>query len=232
MVVVRSCSLWQSGPMGGAVFIGGGCSAADEERLWNELFAVGGRVVCWPYALRKRDAQASVHDWLTGELAKRGDLDVDTWIDVPDRAIAGLSSAQILFIPGGNTFALLDCLRARGWLGRVGEFVEGGGLLYGGSAGAILCGADIAVAGLFDEDVVGISDTRALDLLAGAVVYPHFTAADAPVVEQWAGTHDEPVLAVPERGGLIFRDGVFRETGPERVGVFPSGAIELTAAVC
>jgi len=222
--------LWQSCPVGGTVFIGGGGSAADEGLLWDELFALGGRVVCWPFAQRDRDAQASVHEWLTGELAGRGDYEVDTWIDVPDSAIAGLSSAQVLFIPGGNTFALLDFLRARGWLGPVGEFVAGGGLLYGGSAGAILCGADIAVAALLDEDVAGTSDTRALDLLAGAVVYPHFTAADTSVLEQWVRTHDEPVLAIPERGGLIFRDGVFRETGPERVEVFPSGAIEVAAA--
>jgi hypothetical protein len=69
-----------------------------------------------------------------------------------------------------------------------------------------------------------------LDLLAGAVVYPHFTAAAVPVLEGWARAHDEPVLAVPERGGLIFRDGVFRETGPEPVRVFPSGAIEVEQA--
>jgi dipeptidase E len=223
---------WQPRPVSGAVFIGGSNSAADEARLWDELFPVGGRVVCWPYAIRDRDAQVLVHDWLTGELAGRGDFEVDTWIDVPDRAIAGLSSAQVLFIPGGNTFALLDSLRARDWLGRVGEFVAGGGLLYGGSAGAILCGADIAIAALLDEDVVGISNTRALDLLAGAVVYPHFTAAVVPALDAWARTHDESVLAVPERGGLIFRDGVFRETGPEPVRVFPSGAIEVTAAIC
>lgn len=216
--------------MSGAVFLGGGGSETDEARLWDRLFPSGGRVVCWPYAQRDRKAQASVHDWLTRALAERGDFHVDTWIDAPDHAIAGLSSAQILFIPGGNTFALLDHLRDRDWLGPAREFVARGGLLYGGSAGAILCGADIAVAALLDEDIVGTSDTRALDLLAGAVVYPHFTSAAAPMLEQWAHTHNETILAVPEKGGLIFQDGVFHETGPEPVEVFPSGAIAVTAA--
>lgn len=48
------------------------------------------------------------------------------------------------------------------------------GALYGGSAGAILFGADIGAAAYFDHNEVGITDTLGLRLLGDYTVWCHF----------------------------------------------------------
>ena len=128
------------------------------------------------------------------------------------------SPADVLFIPGGNTYELLAAVRTM--LPQLAEFLQRGGHVYGGSAGAILFGADIDIAGILDPNDIGLTDTAGADLLSGHVVYPHYTPDQESTAAAWAADHDVRVLAIPETAGVIV-DGVeARNAGPSTVHVF------------
>ncbi|MBU2667716.1 peptidase E [Actinoplanes bogorensis] len=193
------------------IFLGGGGSESDESQLWDSLFVPGQRVVVWPYAMPPAD-RAAVVSWFRDALAPRGTFTVTD----------SLPGADVLVIPGGNTYDLLAAVRSR--LPALSAFLQAGGHVYGGSAGAILLGADIDIAGILDPNDIGLTDTTGADLLAGHVVYPHYTPDQETTAAEWAAGHNVNVLAIPETSGVIV-DGVeARNAGPATVHVFTPGA--------
>lgn len=110
-------------------------------------------------------------------------LDVAGW-RAPDLA-AHLARYDILYVEGGNTFHLLDRMRQSGADAIIRRLVTGHGKVYCGvSAGSIVAGADIAVAGWsphWDRNEVGLTDTRGLGLVCFAIS-PHYVAEDGPLI--------------------------------------------------
>jgi dipeptidase E len=194
------------------IFLGGGGSEHDEALLWNELFEPGQRIVVWPFAEPGPARRRAVGEWFVSALARRGDFAIDVWLSGTSHASL---EAEVLVIPGGNTFALLAYLRRHDlWP------VDFGGRIYGGSAGAIVLGADIAIAGGMDSNDAGLADTRGLDLLGGCVVHPHYGPEYAAAAREWARTNEVTVLGIPERAGVVVDGNRARNSGPATVHVF------------
>ena len=213
------------------IYLGGGGSEHDEAALWDEAFTSGQRVSIWPFAVAPGPARTASVQWLSSALHARGDFTIDAWAvdsNDEDHSAQRLLASQVLAIPGGNTFDLLHHLHQHDLINAVEDFLAAGGQVYGGSAGAVLLGADIALAEAEDPDDAGVEDTRGLDRLAGAVVRPHYRSAQDAELQQWAQQHQQVVLALPERSGLVITDTEGRiqgrNTGPEAVRVFtPTG---------
>ncbi|HEY8718778.1 Type 1 glutamine amidotransferase-like domain-containing protein [Pengzhenrongella sp.] len=204
--------------MTGSVFLGGGGSECDEAPLWDELFESGQRVLYLPFAL-----PASEHgrgrSWLRDSLAPRGRFDLEMWTLLPGRGAPDLESFDVVFVGGGNTFDLLDHLQRHDLLSPLRDYVATGGRLYGGSAGAVLLGADIAIAESADPNDAGVTNTAGLDLIAGLVVRPHYTPELDPELSLRAASTGETILAIPERGGVVVTGDIARCVGPQDVTV-------------
>jgi dipeptidase E len=153
--------------------------------------------------------------WFRQALAPRGQF---AFVDT-------LDDADVLVIPGGNTFDLLHAVRDR--LAGLPAFLARGGHVYGGSAGAILLGADIAIAGLLDPNDIGLTDFAGADLLGGCVVLPHYIAEQEAVAQAWSRDHDVTILAIPEKAGLVVEGGLARNVGPAAVRVFEPQATDV-----
>ncbi|WP_250029223.1 Type 1 glutamine amidotransferase-like domain-containing protein [Paractinoplanes maris] len=195
------------------IYLGGGGSEHDESALWDEVFLPGVRLAVWPEAM-PRPQWPDTRRWFEAALEPRGWFTfVDAWAD-----------AEVVVIPGGNTFDLLHAVRDR--LTDLQAFVRRGGHVYGGSAGAIVLGADIAIAGLLDPDNIGLTDTRGAGLLSGCVVLPHYTADQESV----ARAQNATVLAIPETAGVVVDGARARNAGPSPVHVITPDAVTPYAA--
>lgn len=90
-----------------------------------------------------------------------------------------IKDADVIYVCGGNTFYLLQRIRESG----LDKLLPGfQGLYVGVSAGSIVVGPNIEVAGPWDENDVKLADTRGLGLVDFAVV-PHYQR-NAEVVVQ------------------------------------------------
>ena len=162
-----------------------------------------------------------------------GDSNMDNGESDDDGGTDENDNVDVLFIPGGNTFHLLHFLQTHPLLPQaLRDFLEKGGVIFGGSAGALILGKDIAICdvqnGGLDENDIGLKDTAGLDLLGGAVVFPHFKTEEEEqhqVCKRWADEKDVVVIAMPERCGVkVDREkGMAWNTGPEGVWVFRPG---------
>lgn len=212
------------------IYLGGGGSETDEALIWDLAFEAGQRVVVWPFAMPQARWDGT-KKWITDSLAPRGEFAVSLGLGGPD---FGLDGADIVAIPGGNTFRLLDHLQKNNLLPALRKFLNKGGRIYGGSAGALILGASIAIA---DSSVGGqddstafadLKDMQGLDALGGCVTYPHFELdidSFAGHCHRWSQEHNVTVIGMPETCGIRFDpSGLALNAGPSRAYVFtPDG---------
>jgi dipeptidase E len=211
------------------LYLGGGGSAEDEAELWRMFLRPSRRVVCWPQALPRSQHEVA-ELWLRRSLAPYDVPRVETWSDLAGHDVDELDpDDDVVFVLGGNTFDLLHHVRASGDVELAREHVRRGGVYYGGSAGAVLAGADIGVAAFADPNDIGITDTRGLRLIGDAIVRPHYTPADRDEAWGWAA-QGYTVLGVPETSGVAVVDGVARNAGPSDVDVVTATGLTVLPA--
>lgn len=121
------------------------------------------------------DMYDSCYKWISGELK---DLDIP-YIDMvrsaEELAEKDLSAYSVLFIGGGNTYKLLYDIKRCGMFEKIREYLENGGVAFGGSAGAIIFGEDLESCKLDDPNEVDLKDTAGYDVLGGISVLCHYT---------------------------------------------------------
>lgn len=80
-----------------------------------------------------------------------------------------------IYVTEGNVYQVLDYMRKNGLLKLVKEQMKRADCTYiGSSAGAMIAGTDIYLAEDFDENIVGLTDLKALGLFDGSVI-PHYS---------------------------------------------------------
>ena len=88
--------------------------------------------------------------------------------------VTDLSQYSVVFIGGGNTFKLLKEIKDSQFDKKLTDYLDGGGFVYGGSAGSIIFGKDILPTTYGDENSVGLEDSRGLNLVKGFNICCHY----------------------------------------------------------
>lgn len=210
--------------MTGTIYLGGGGSKDEEANLWIEAFRPGSRIAVWPFAHRELADRQSAGRWITGALERSAPSHIDIWTSPEGRAHGDLGRTDIIAVPGGNTFDLLDTLQSSGLLLALRAFLDRGGLVYGGSAGAILMGNDIGIALEADPNDVGLQDTTGMGLLGEMDVLPHYTEGLLDFARAHHAKSGRNVLCLPEPSGVVVNGATIRNVGPEPVHVITSTA--------
>lgn len=164
------------------------------------------------------DRYPDCEKWITDVFQQHGVSDIRMWTDLADLDESDVAAVNAIYIGGGNTYRLLNELRQTNTDRLLREFVRTGGTLYGGSAGAIICGETIETTP--DENQVGLQDTTALQLLSKIDIWCHYTEADDPEIHEYARKTDRTVIAVPERSGVSVTATRYRVIGHVPIRVF------------
>lgn len=144
--------------------------------------------------------------------------------------LEALKSVEAVFVGGGNTYALLQRLRASHLLGALQERVHHGVPYLGSSAGANVAGPTILTTN--DWNVVALDRFEALGLVPFNI-NPHYCEAD-PLMAAGSETRDDrireyhavnanPVFGIEEQTMIRIEDGTATVAGLRRVKVFRRG---------
>ncbi|GHO58521.1 Type 1 glutamine amidotransferase-like domain-containing protein [Ktedonobacter robiniae] len=209
------------------LLLSGGGSAEDSlllDQLLVQLTAKG-PMVYLPLALDPQQRPyASGYEWIGSVFTPLGLDHITMWSDVSAKTVDDLNPFAALYIGGGNTFKLLRDLKEARFDQVIRHFLHSGGIVYGGSAGAIICGRDISTASLLDRNDVGLEDATGLDLLQGASVWCHYQPTDDQQIRSFAERLQHPIIALDEKTGLYVQDDVVLAVGFEPVVVFHQDA--------
>ncbi len=102
-----------------------------------------------------------------------------------------IETMDYIYVTEGNTFEILELIKMRHLMKPLRTAVLNGATYIGASAGALIAGKDIAPAGDFDRNFVGLKDLEGLRLFEGTVI-PHYTNKQ---LESWIAGKDKAELA-------------------------------------
>ena len=98
-----------------------------------------------------------------------------------------LKDYDAVYICGGNTFYILSKMRECNFDKAVKEFVNERGVYFGVSAGSIIAGPDIELAGIsndWDKNKVGLKDISGLNLI-DKIISPHYEPEDENIIKRF-----------------------------------------------
>ncbi len=202
------------------IFLAGGGSE-EESRGLDERFAAfldaTKPLVYVPHAML-RERHASCFRWFLSMAEPLGIRNIRMLGALSEFSPREISEISGIFMGGGNTARLREALWKSGFAKVVQDAVAKGMPVYGGSAGAIVLGADIRTA----PEARGVPEYRAsgLDLLGGRSIACHYTDRQEAKFRRLAVEWGRDIVAIPERAGLHFSDKRMTNCGDACVALF------------
>ena len=123
----------------------------------------------------KQEKYDGCYEWITGELRAIEVPGIDMVRSAEELSTKNLNDYSFLFIGGGNTFKLLHDLKTSSSFEKISEYINNDGIVFGGSAGAIIFGKDLEACKLADVNEVNLQDIIGFDILNGVSILCHYT---------------------------------------------------------
>lgn len=205
----------------GKLFLSGG-GGKNDSKLLDEMFAKcldKKKILYIPIAmLQTEHSFAECHIWIKSVFKDFGISDITMWTDLSGKKYEDLSGFEAIYIGGGNTFKLMDDLKKSKFDKFLKIFFVNGGIIYGGSAGAIILGDDIGTSS--DNNDVGLKDLSGMKLLKGFSIWCHYKAEHDELLFDYVRNKKIPTIAIPEKSGIVFDEGKITIVGFESVFLF------------
>ena len=161
------------------ILCGGGIGkqVKSSYRKYTELLDKEKPVLYIPLAWRDNDYDQCL-EWLKGELTPYGVTKYDVIRDVKQFNEIDLVNYNSLYIGGGNTYQLLNCLKESKGFEVIKKYIENDGIVFGSSAGAIIFGKDIKSCNVCsnDENLWPELDTGGFNSSNGKSIACHYGA--------------------------------------------------------
>lgn len=212
---------------------GGGCGeqTIEANKKFNEIVDHNKPLLYVPLAMDEdKHPYDGCLEWITGELSS---------VDIPGiemvRTFDELASKNYydycaIFIGGGNTYKLLKGIKDSGSFEKIKDYITNDGIVYGGSAGAIIFGYDINSCLAMDANDVNLEDTKGFNALDGKSIFAHYTNEKTSEVhdkyKQYLSSYSsnkEEVVALPEEDTIFIDDDKITIIGNRPYFIFDNG---------
>ena len=136
------------------------------------------------------------------EIKNTGAQDIDVF-RLGNEKFTASKEYDVIFVCGGNTFDYLDRVRKTGLDKFIVDFSKKENSVYVGvSAGSILAGPDIAIAGDEDSNDIGLTDLRGL-CLTDFIVYPHYRKELKTQLDEFKKRNGHPIIELEDNQAVI-----------------------------
>lgn len=210
---------------------GGGIGeqVADARAKLNEVIDHNKRALYVPLAWPDPTYKGCI-EFMTNEL---GDVDfkgIEMITTKEELVSKNFYDYAFIYIGGGNTFKLLKQLKESKSFDKIKEYLNNGGIVYGGSAGAIIFGKDLDSCKTDDLNEADLNDIQGFDMLNGYSLLCHYTNRDK---ERTNNTKEyllelskqKPIYAIPEEDTIYVNDEKIEVIGKRPYYIFKDGKI-------
>ena len=211
---------------------GGGDGKAVESarRLLNRAIDHSKKILLIPLAWPD-PAYRGCLEFMTGELADVEKAGIEMIRSAGELMSRNFRDYAALYISGGNTYKLLKDLKESGAFGKIRQYLdEEDGIVYGGSAGAIIFGKDLDSCNTDDVNEVGLADHTGFNMIRGYSLLCHYTNRNRERTEQSRKyllelSKTKPVYAIPEEDTIYVEDGRMEFIGDRPYYEFADGTV-------
>lgn len=140
---------------------------------------------------------------------------IEMWESLEGKSLR-VDNKLAVYIGGGNTTRLMGLIYASNFDKEIKDFALNGGLVYGGSAGAIILGNDIGTAPEFTTTV----PSQGLNLLGDYSIACHYNSSDSERLTRLCRDREIKIIAIEEDAGVIFDGKEITTVGPGNIYLF------------
>ena len=155
---------------------GGGCGSqtAEATKKFSDMIDRTKPLLYVPISMEPELYQ-SCWQWINEEMSAFNISNIEMVTSAEEIVKKELNNYSAIFIGGGNTFKLLYDLKTSGAFDLIRHYIEKDGIVFGGSAGAIIFGQSLEACKLEDENNVGLRDISGFNVLNGISLLCHYT---------------------------------------------------------
>lgn len=212
----------------GTLYLSGGGNEHDSFPLDKFFFSEipnKGNLLYIPVALRDHPLFEKAGEWMAGVIALHGRSDISVSLIESVSNDLALNAYDAVYIGGGNTWSLLKESKDAGLIEKLREFLEHGGHLYGGSAGAIILGNRIDTQD--DANFLESKDISGADILLGYSIACHFTLGQRKEFRNWSQRNELPIICLTEQSGMIVKGREAMVVGADAHIFYPNASERL-----
>ena len=155
---------------------GDGIQVLDAYRKLSEIIDKERPLLYVPLAMNEEEYPYNeCLNWIKNELSDFNINKIEMVRTFEEFANKDYYNYSAIFIGGGNTYKLLKGIKDSRVFGKLKEFINNDGIVFGGSAGAIIFGKDLDACKLDDTNYVNLEDTEGFDVLNGISLLCHYT---------------------------------------------------------
>jgi len=192
------------------LILSGGTGNENEERL-NSLFLrlVKDEPILYIPVARETNDYSECYDWINSVLKNKK---INMLVDFKLQKVR-LDGFGGIYIGGGNTFKLLKEIKENKFDKELKNFK---GIIFGGSAGAIISGRNIETAAwgsIKDENKVKLKDLNGLNLVNGYNIRAHYLKKEENETKEFVKKTKIPIIALPEDSGVYVENGKIKNIG-------------------
>jgi len=198
------------------IILSGGGDIKESFKLDEKYFSLlknNAKILYIPIALnRTKLGFEACYDWfssLVSEYAKEKDIDFTMLLENDE--IPDFETYDSIYIGGGNTYKLLDYIYRKDIGGKIIEYIKRDGIVYGGSAGAMILGKDIRTAE--EENDENYPNFNGLNLLENKSVICHYMESLDQKIFGVAKKINSEIIAIPEDSGVILNNNTVEVVG-------------------
>lgn len=197
-------------PISTLLFLAGGGGEDDSSKIDTQFIKLlkHKKIIYLPLALEPSiDGYEGCYDWISSTLSSRSTgefVDIVMWTDLSNKKVIDLKQYDAIYIGGGNTYKLLENIKETNFDKVLINFYKNGGIIYGGSAGAIICGHDIKT--VSEENKNNYHCSNSLNLIGNNSLICHYQPMLNNKIIEYIKKNKRQVIAIPERSGLIVKD--------------------------
>jgi len=188
------------------IILGGGGDdkvAYESHKYFYESLGSEKKVLYIPVAMDPaKHPWASCMDWFYSGFKVFGEVSVNLLTEFNGLTNDFLSQYDGIYVGGGNTFKLLKVFKDSGFDQLLRNYIENGGIYYGGSAGAIIMGKTIDTATAFDPNDVALKDLTGLNFIDGFSIWPHYDSNHEQMMIDWNKANGK-VIGIGEDSAFV-----------------------------
>ena len=210
---------------------GEGNQVKSARELLNSLIDHSKKILYIPLAWVDSNYDSCL-EFMTNELSDVDCIGIEMVKSGEEIVNKNLSDYACIYIGGGNTYKLLSELKTSGAFDKIRDYlINEDGIVYGGSAGAIIFGKDLDSCNTDDDNEVGLIDNTGFDMINGYSLLCHYTSRDSERTELSRKyllelSKTKPVYAIPEEDTIFFDGKNIRVIGKLPYYIFENGKKE------
>ena len=182
----------------------------------------------------------SCYEWIKEEISSIDIPNIEMVRSFEELEKKNLGKYSLIYIGGGNTYKLLNGIKASNIYDKLKKYISNNGIVYGSSAGTVIFGKSINTVEVMDKNEINLTDTKGFDYLNNISIFVHYTnyrsklseEENKALTEEYTNfiteytKHNEKVIAIPEEDTIFFDGKSIRVIGELPYYIFEKGKQE------